>query len=112
LNEIQIIRKIYKYIQKSASEKRPLKEKELMKRFKLTRQEFKHYFHLMLYKYNLPLKFKFDTIKDEKNKKTICHFCKRVHGTFRIMERKTNIKGTEIHGLFVCDNCYNKIVNN
>lgn len=112
MNEAQIIKKIYRFIQKHTSDKKPIKEKELMKKFNLTKKEFNHYFHLMIYKYNLPLKFKFTTIKDEKNKKTICHFCKKVHGTFRIMEKKANIKGTEIGGLFVCDICYNRIINN
>lgn len=112
MNEAQIIKKIYRFIQKNSSENKPIKEKELMRKFNLSKKEFNHYFHLMIYKYNLPLMYKFDTIKDKKNMKTLCHFCKKVHGTFRIMEKKANIKGTEIKGLFVCDECYNKILKN
>lgn len=112
MNEAQLIRKIYRFIKNQSSEKKPIKEKELMKKFKLTKEEFNHYLHLMTYKYNLPLKIKFDTIKDKKNNRTICHFCKKAHGIFRIMEKTASIKGTEIKGLFVCDNCYNKILDN
>lgn len=110
LNEAIIVKKIYKYIKTNSSQTKPLTEAQIKRKFKLTNEEFRHYFNLMISKYNLPLRYKFTTIKDKKFGKTLCHFCKKVHGTFRIMEKNINPKGSKISGLFVCDKCYNNMI--
>lgn len=111
LNEAITVKNIYTYIKNNSSQTNPLTEAQIKKKFKLTNEEFRHLFNLMISKYNLPLRYDFrDTIKDKEFGKTLCHFCKEVHGTFRIMEKNINPKGSRVSGLFVCDKCYNNMI--
>jgi len=109
-NERKTTKNIYNYIQKNASKEKPLTLENLSKKFNMTLEEIKHHIHLMKYKYNLKLNFKFEIPKQfKKNRKTLCRICKENFGTFREIERIIEEKGTEIRGIFVCDSCYDDI---
>jgi len=109
-NERNLILKIYKYIQKNTTKEEPLTFESISNVFNISVEEVKHLIHQMKYKYNLNLIFKFDKPKQfEKHRKTLCIICKENFGTFREIERLIEEKGTNIRGVFVCDECYNKI---
>ena len=112
LKEITLIKKIYSFIQSNTKRNIPTSYKTIAKRFNLRIEEVKHFIHLMLYKYKLPLFFKFDTIIDDRTGKTLCHFCKQEHGKFRLIDKEMNSNGTFLKGIFVCDKCYYKIIKN
>lgn len=112
IEEINIIRGIYEFITQNTKNNIPSSFKAIADRFNLKIDDAKHFVHLLHYKYNFPIFLEIGTIKDEKTNKTLCRFCKKEHGTFRVMKTEIKSEGTNLRGVIVCDKCYQNIFKN
>lgn len=112
IEEVNFIKEIYKFIRQNTKNNIPTSFKLIAEKFNFEIAQAKHFVHLLHYKYDLPILLKFRTIKDEKTNKTLCHFCKKVHGISRLIKSEIEIttEGTKLPVVFVCDNCYEKII--